>query len=227
MKSPISLILSLLLALVVCAALAGYLRGVERRIREAGRAVGAPAIVATPAPVQITRLLRTLKLVAVEIGTVVEATSTDESWRGDVAATISAPARLCFGVDLADERTSLRINPLMPLTSPAARAYILTTPEPRLIAAEVLGPSTSGVAVGWARLRDRAGEFHLGLARERLHEAARAAALRPDDRARVLQATREQLVALVRLFAGESASIEIEFLPAPSTEFEQAGVSTP
>lgn len=173
-----------------------------------------------PLPIaDIARSLRAMKLVTVEIQTSVRSRKLDESWRGDVAASVTAPARLLYGCDLSgvgddsgsDRAASLRPNIL-------TGGYTLRVPRPTRIAAEIAGDQERhDVSVGWGRFRDLGGEYQLGLARAALYEQARLLQLSDQQRAEVEKTTREQLTALVRGFAaaGDPVAVNIEFFDQP------------
>src|SRR5688572_11713975 len=81
-----------------------------------------------PAPptAQVLRATRELKLITVSIESTVSTTKTDESWRGTAKATVQAPVKYHFGVDLSkiDDR-NLSYNPLTQIQT-------LTIPPPGL-----------------------------------------------------------------------------------------------
>jgi hypothetical protein len=188
-----------------------------RRLTEAESREMARAGKPIPIP-EIARSLRAMKLVTVEVETAVTSRRVDESWRGNVAASVVAPVRLLYGCDLSgigDEqegkagRASAWLRPDV-----LGGGYTLRVPRPARIATEVEGEQgKSDVRVGWARFRDLAGEYQLGLARSGLYQQARL--LRPTEAQRELieQTTRDQLTRLVRAFAGagEDVPVRIEF----------------
>src|ERR1041385_1726545 len=97
-------------------------------------AVPTPAILKTspkPAPPPTAVVLtatRQLKLLTFAIDSTVTTTKTDESWRGTASATVKAPVRYHFGVDLSrTDDHNLSYNPL-------TRIQTLTIPAPVLIA---------------------------------------------------------------------------------------------
>lgn len=172
-----------------------------------------------PSPEELARLIRAMKLVTVEIQTTVRSEVSDSSWRGDVAATVAAPARLLYGCDLstlgADEDTAGRGAWLRP--NLLSGGYTVRVPRPRRIASEVYGElERTNVSVGWGRFRDLAGEQQLGLARAALQQQARKMPLTPEQREEMERTTREQLGALVRGFAGavgggRDVAVAVEF----------------
>jgi len=206
---------------VVCACLAGVL-AVQMRLAQtaATRLAGAmledeAARSRAPIP-DAAQVLRALKLVTVEIRTSVESASADESWRGDVSARVRAPVTYYYGVDLSrlDERC-VRHDPITGELS-------VCVPRPVRLATEVLGgDEDASVRVTGTRMREVAGEYHLGLARTRLYERARRAPLSAEDQARLDEATRVQITALIRTLSGPPAHVEVRF--APAVDFAAAG----
>jgi hypothetical protein len=201
------LLVLFILAGAVFAGLAVYLRGLQREavtgaaIRDQLTSGGAPRPLA-----DITRTLREMKLVTVEIDSKVLSESDDQSWRGDVAAKVETPVRLLYGVDLS------RITTDRLAFSPVGGAYLVRIPPPERIATEICGGDESiDVQVGWARLRSRAGEYYLGLARRDLYERARELTLSPEDARTVREATREQTEAAIRKIVGPAAPVTVAF----------------
>ena len=163
-----------------------------------------------PQPGLLAATLRDLRLVTVRVEHQVSASAASESWRGDVQASVSAAAVTLFGVDLtALTEDDIRVNAL------TGRVRLRVT-RPARIATEITTPASmqqTQVNVGWGRLRDVAGEYYLGLARARLHEAARAQALSPMQIAEVESLSREQVSRLVRAILGPGHDVEVEFRP--------------
>lgn len=197
------------LAAAVFGGLAFIMREAELRVlRHAIDA--APSAPANEVPA-LAQTLRALKLITVEINTTVATESTDASWRGDVMASVRAPVTLYYGVDLAG------LAPGDLSRSPLLGEWTIRLPAPRRIATEVHGGSEQPqVKVTGLRLRDVAGEYHLGLARVRLHERAERMTLSFEDRARLAQSTREQIQTLVRVLTGTESPVNVEFLVSES-----------
>lgn len=178
------------------------------------RGAAVPAEVSPPSVERIelprvARLLRELRLITVEITAPVESESEDRSWRGDARAVVTAPVRVYYGVDLSG------LSEAGVLRDPLDGSLVVRVPEPRRLAAEVFtADGESHVRVSGTRLRDVAGEYHLGLARVRLQERARALVLSPEQKATVERLTREQVATLVRAIAGPEAPVRVEFGPA-------------
>lgn len=191
---------------VACALFA--LLAVQQRVMESRavrRALVDERLGGAPRPLaDVAAAARSLKLVTVEIETSVTATVTDESWRGDVSATVSAPARLMYGTDLSRMEAS-RVG-----FSSIEGRYAVRIPRPQRLATEVFPERESArVETGWLRLRTRAGEYMLGLARRALNEQARKMVLRDEDAGRVRAATCEQVARLVRSIVGEQTSVVV------------------
>lgn len=171
---------------------------------------------------EVAQAVRSMKLVTVEVSTKVTSESGHDNWRGAVDAKVTAPVRLLYGADLsALSATSVAYSPL-------EKIYLVRVPMPTRIATEVCGDSEQvEVQIGWLRLRSRAGEYYLGLARRDLYERARAIALSPEDAAFVRKTTREQVESLVKKVAGEHARVSIAFDDDQLNEPRRAAAGTP
>lgn len=194
-------------ALVLFGALAAYLHSLESAALKRSAINDQLTPAGQPRPLaQISQSLRAMKLVSVEVETTVTSTTGHESWRGDVAAQVRAPVRLLYGSDLS----RMSVDSLA--YSPVSRAYLVRIPPPERIATEVCGDAENvDVELGWMRLRSRAGEYYLGLARRDLYERAREMTLSPEDAANVRRTTREQVEALVRKIVGASSPVTVAF----------------
>lgn len=166
---------------------------------------------AAPRPMaDVSRAIRAMKLVTVEIETTVTTTVQDESWRGDITARVSAPAKLSYGTDLSTmEVRSLGF-------SPVTKSYVVRIPRPTRIATEVWAEmERAEVTTGWLRLRSRAGEYYLGLARKALTERARQMRLSEADAEKVSATTKKQVGNLVKGIVGNGARVEVVFSTPP------------
>ncbi len=199
-------------ALILFTGLAAYLRSQERAaIASAAIDDQLDASGALRPLAEIAQTLQARKLVTVEVRTKVTARTEDSSWRGGAAATVSAPVKLSYGVDLSD----MAVDAVT--FSPVTRSYLVRVPRPQRIATEVLGGSEeSQVHVGWLRFRSMAGEYQLGLARKALYAEALKVALTPKDAQFVRQTSRDQLITLVRQIAGSDAPVSVVFADRPS-----------
>lgn len=189
--------------------LAGYLRLVQH-----GLAASPTVVAAAPVePARVQRAVRAMDLIAVRVDTKVSAISAEESWRGDVSARVESSARLYFGTDLSAARIeSIDAGGWL-------AAYRVVIPLPRKIATELIAESpVPEVKVGWLRLRSRAGEYHLGLARRGLSEKARELTLSPEDELMVRDHTRERVAELIKAIVGERAKVVVEFADEPPRE---------
>lgn len=164
-------------------------------------------------PADVTSALRAMKLVTVEIDTRVTVERSDRGWRGDVSAKVTVPVRLSYGTDLSKMKTeAVGFSAL----GAAAGTYVVRVPRPTRVATEVFSEKErADVEAGWLRLRSRAGEYYLGLARRDAPEAARDLTLRPEDAERVERVTREQVETLVRTIVGKDARVRVVFDEAP------------
>ena len=154
----------------------------------------------------VARTVARLQLVTTEVQTTVKTQMSNDSWRGLATATVEASARILYGVDLTGVRTeNLGF-------SPASSSYLVRIPPPRRISTEVCGDDESiKVQVGWARLRSRAGEYYLGLARKALYAKAREMTLSPEDSQKVRDTTLTQVQLAVRHLVGDQANVQVIF----------------
>lgn len=186
--------------------LSSYMRSLERkalshaRINEQLTAAGEPRPLA-----EVARAIQQMKLVTVEVQSSVTAETGQKSWRGDVGATVEAPVRLLYGTDLSKMNVqSLAASPLGGL--------LVRIPRPERIATEVCGDAESvNVDVGWMRLRSRAGEYYLGLARRDLFQRARELTLSPKDARKVRETTLKQTEDLIRKVLPPSTPVAVVF----------------
>ncbi len=197
------------LAGVIFVGLTTYLRSLDDRTDRLVREQLLPTGEPRPAAEVISQV-RALKLVTVEVDSRVATTATDLSWRGDVAARVEAPVKLLYGVDLSD----LTLEHVA--VSPLSGGLVLRVPPPQRIATEVFGErETSDLSLGWLRFRATSGEFYLGQARQGLHRRARELSLPPEQAARVVELTREQLTTLIKKIVGD-VPVTILFQNDPS-----------
>lgn len=197
-------VMLLLLAGAVFASLSWYMGVLERR------ALGTPAIRdqlvhgrARPLA-EVAQTVAKMELVTAEVQTCVSTRVEHDNWRGLAAATVEAPVRLLYGVDVSKVKSE-SIG-----YSPATKSYLIRIPPPQRIATEVRGGEEEiEVHVGWARLRSRAGEYYLGLARKGLYDAARELTLGPDDSRNVRETTVAQVQSAVKKLVGEEATVKV------------------
>jgi len=154
----------------------------------------------------VVRHLRTCELVTSRIETTVRAQNNDDNWFGSVVATVEAPARLSYGVDLSKLESSRVVF------SPIGGVYSLKVPAPKRIATEVFtGQEKTGVELAGLRFRSMAGEAQLGVARARLHEQALKMRITGADLERVRESARAEIEGLVKRIVGENASVRVSF----------------
>src|ERR1051326_974759 len=148
-------------AAAVFVGLSAYMRVLEHGVAARARVDEqlTPAGKARPLA-EVARAIQEMKLVTVEVDSKVTAETSHDSWRGDVAAKVEAPVRLLYGTDLSKMSVSAMT------ISPVNGGVLIRIPRPERISTEVCGDSESiDVTLGWLRLRSRAGEYYLGLAR--------------------------------------------------------------
>jgi hypothetical protein len=200
-------ILLLLIAGGVSAAFAVFTQRQERAARLAAAELERQTEQARRESVaQVGQTLRAMKLITVEVKSTVESASTDESWRGDVHASVRAPVTYYYGVDLS------HLGPEAVRRDPLTGTYTIRVPRPVRLATEVLGADElTSVRVSGTRFRDLAGEYYLGLARIGLYDRAREARLGEVDRRRLDETTRAQVAGLIRALAGRDARVDVEY----------------
>lgn len=156
--------------------------------------------------VRVARHLRACELVTSRIETTVRAQNTDDNWFGSVVATVEAPARLSYGVDLS------KLGSSRVVFSPIGGVYSVRVPVPRRIATEVFtGQEKANVDLIGLRFRALAGEEQLGIARTRLHEQALRMRVTGAELERVRENARAEVENVVRKIVGESASVRVLF----------------
>jgi hypothetical protein len=168
-------------------------------------------------PMDIVAVLRAMQLVTVQIDAGVRSTSADASWRGDVLASVIAPARYYYAIDLSG------LKPGDLSTDPLTGSMSLVVPAPRRLAVEVYPEKrTDSVRVSGTRLRDVAGEYHLGLARMGLYDQALRATLLDADQRRLEEVSARQLGLLVQALTGKRSPVRVSFAPSPAPTLSTA-----
>jgi hypothetical protein len=160
-----------------------------------------------PPTAVVLRVTRELKLLTVSIDSTVTTTKIDESWRGNASATVKAPVRYHFGIDLSqiDDR-SLSYNAL-------TRIQTLTIPPPALLAIEVDGGHliSERIDVSGMRFKKLSGAEQLNLAQKSLYDAARKQSLPQMDLDQIRIATRTQIESSLAPIVGASATLRVKF----------------
>jgi hypothetical protein len=155
----------------------------------------------------IVETTRALKLVTVMVDSTVRTEVHDEGWRGRAAASVKAPVRYVYGVDLSGlDPDAIRMGHILGI-------YEITIPRPMRIAVEVDGshPIEETVDVTGMRFRKVAGEYYQGLARKEIYEKARQSSLPDETLENIDTQTREQVESLVRRFVGPSAEVRVKY----------------
>ncbi len=173
-------------------------RQVESQLDESGRIRPLAEVIETT---------RALKLVTVTVDSRVRTQVKDERWRGSASAVVEAPVRYVYGVDLSGlDPDAIRMGRILGI-------YEITIPYPTRIATEVDGshPLDEIVEVSGTRMKSRAGEYYLGLARKEIYDKARKSGLPQETIDDIFTKTREQVENLVRRFVGPSAQVRVKF----------------
>lgn len=163
-----------------------------------------------PANIRVARHLASMQLVTSTIDAVVTIERSNESWRGDVSASVQTPVRYRFATDLS------RLDASRVRLVDGTNLCLVDVPAPTRLSVEVGEPSSEDVKVGWLRTRSRAGEFYLSQARKDAAAAARARDLTPEEDAIVRDDTRTQVAALVRSILGENSRVLVRFEDQPA-----------
>lgn len=161
----------------------------------------------------VTRFLdcvRRLNLQTAEIVGHAAATASDESWRGVASATVSAPVRYLYGVNLeALDSASVSYNE-------ASETWVLTLPAPERMAAEVdWSVARESLDIRGLRLRSRAGEAVLRRAREAAQVEAHSAPLTESMQRQVYDQTRLQVAEAVSRLAADGRKVSVRLSSEP------------
>ena len=175
--------------------------------REQEAAALTPVAESHPPVAEVARLAREMKLVTVTVDSTVKATRRDERWRGTASATVEAPVRHSYGVDLSG------------LTDGAfeydyvRRGYVVTLPAPKRIASEVDGahPKREEIAVTGTRFKKLSGMEQLHAAHKAMYDEAIQQQLPAKRRDEVRQITREQVAAALGAVVGAGYEVRVRF----------------
>lgn len=199
-------------------------RAAQSVAAESREPASVPEISSSPrqpaAEIRVSRHLASMQLVTSTIDAVVSVERRNESWRGDVSATVEVPVRYRFATDLSRlDASRVRFDDTHALC-------LVDVPAPTRLSVEVGEPSAEDVKVGWLRTRSRAGEFYLSQARKDAAAAARARELTEREDEQVREDTRTQVASLVRSILGEHARVLVRFDDHAATNTEAPKVAT-
>lgn len=202
----------MLLAILAVATFAAALvinRARERAAEVEARAIATAAVAERVDPARVLTMARSMKLVTVELVTSITVKRVDDSWRGDVEASVRTPVRLHYGIDLSKlERSSIAIG------SPVDGVGVLVVrvPRPARLAAEIIaGEEVTEVDVGWGRTRSRAGEYYLGLARRDLPEELQKLTLSAEQQKQVERESLERVRELMMQIVGGNVKVVVGY----------------
>ena len=154
---------------------------------------------------EVVRLTRAMRLVTVTVDTTVTSKAENRNWRGSARASVTAPVRYSYGVDLS--QMSEGMFRLLRLVD----TYVLTIPRPERIAVEVdMKHATKQVEVTAGRFRALSGETQLEAAREKVRPNAQRQALAAADMKRVEQDTLDRVRELVQKLVGD-ATVKVHY----------------
>jgi hypothetical protein len=184
-------------------------RAREQAAEVEARAIAAAAVAERVDPARVLTMARSMKLVTVELVTSITVKRVDDSWRGDVEASVRTPVRLHYGIDLSElERSSIAIG------SPVDGVGVLVVrvPRPARLAAEIIaGEEVTEVDVGWGRTRSRAGEYYLGLARRDLPEELEKLTLSAEQQKQVERESLERVRELMTQIVGGNVKVVVGY----------------
>jgi ribulose 1,5-bisphosphate synthetase/thiazole synthase len=157
-----------------------------------------------------------MKLVTIEMTLSVESSYEDPSWRGDARATIKAPVKYLYGVNLEElSKDDFQVGPVF-------ETIVITIPEPRLLAVD---PGTSAaeylVEATGTRTIKLAGEHAKAAARIKFDREAREQTLSPERLEEIRVESKARVEQLAKLFLAPDSPTVVRF------RSEQNGFSTP
>jgi len=175
--------------------------------RPASAPIAATSPAKAPPTAQLIAATRELKLITMTIDSRVRVNKTDERWRGTASATIEAPVKYFFGVDLS------RIDDHAFSWNPLTQTQTLILPPPTLIAVEIDAghPITERIDVTGTRFKSLSGAEQLNFAQKSLYETARKQQLAKNDLDKIRLATREQIEHSLAPILGSSGNLRVKF----------------
>lgn len=210
MKSRVLILL--VVASVLFASLVFLTRSQEQAFREALTATEpVPAIVDIDPPppppgLHIADIVSSCKLITAEAQGRATARQIDQNWRGAAIATVSAPATILFGVDLANlPADHMSINDEL-------RVVHFRVPLPQRLATTIDGARMEeDVRVRGLRTRGGIGRKLVERAKQQLYVGVDDLPTAPGEYERVLNETTQQIEAFVHRFTGGDYCVEVEF----------------
>ena len=150
--------------------------------------------VVRPGVLQVTDAVRSLKLVTWQFETTISAETMSDKWYGNAVASVRAPVRYQYGVNLENvRREDIFLD---------TAGYTFIVPAPERISVEVnLAELNQTLQVSGARWKGQ-NQGQIDEARKRLAEIAQASQLSPEDATRLRDVSREQVEAMLRNVIG-------------------------
>ncbi len=154
----------------------------------------------------VREAVRAMELVTMRVHGTVTKTVRDKRWRGTAEATIEAPVTYLYGVDLS------KLAEQDVCFEPFSRTWMIRIPEPKRLAV-VVNPAAGEdhVRVTGTRLRSRAGEYMLSLARRDLYQEACRTTLPADELAEIRDESRRRVEELAETMCGDDVRVAVAF----------------
>lgn len=166
-----------------------------------------PATLPAPRPgvLQVTDAVRSLKLITWQFDTTISAETVSDKWYGNAIASVRAPVRYQYGVNLENvRRADIFVD---------SDGYTFIVPPPERVSVEVnLAELNQTLQVSGARWKGQ-NQDQIDQARKALADLAQQTQLSPDDVARLREVSRQQIETMLRNVtgAGSSARISVRF----------------
>jgi hypothetical protein len=165
----------------------------------------ATAPAARPGVLQVTNAVRSLKLVTWQFETTINAESMSDKWYGNAVASVRAPVRYQYGVNLENmRREDIFVD---------TAGYTFIVPAPERISVEVnLAELNQTLQVSGARWKGQ-NQDQIDQARRRLADLAQTTQLSPADVTRLRDVSRKQVEQMLRnvIGADPSARVTVRF----------------
>lgn len=195
------------LAIPLFVAWVAHLPPLAAAVPALARPIEGPSSTSVHSTTHVLASVRQLKLLTVTIDAAVRTTATDERWRGTAKATVEAPARFHYGVDLAGlDGDGIDFDYL-------TQTYTVSIPEPQLVAIEVdlAHPVREEIRTTGLRMDSISGQKQMIRAQRALQEHAQSFQLSPDQHTQMRQTTLEQTRAALTPLAGPAARVVVKY----------------
>jgi hypothetical protein len=156
---------------------------------------------ARPGVLQVTDAVRSLKLITWQFDTTISAESVSDKWYGNAIASVRAPVRYQYGVNLEHlRREDIFLD---------AGGYTFIVPPPERVSVEVnLAALNQTLQVSGARWKSQ-NQDQIDEARKRLAQVAQETQLSPEDVTRLREVSRQQIERMLQNVTGADASARV------------------